>query len=157
CETWKGGGPSLCRGHFTTRVIAKCFHFLKVDCMEGRSGGVAMADKPRYSIIVCKGGGLITDTRLLVEHWRPGADLREFVKRVLHENLLGRYTAYRSKNILNRVFARRYLRPNPRPATILKTIVASGLAHRVFTELIFLFSCRSDPLLYDFTVQEYWP
>jgi hypothetical protein len=43
------------------------------------------------------------------------------------------------------------------PFCILKKILSSSLAGRVYTEMLFLFTARKDPLVYEFTVREYWP
>jgi hypothetical protein len=40
---------------------------------------------------------------------------------------------------------------------VLKKVLEFGLPGRTFTELLFLYSCRNDPLVYDFTVREFWP
>ncbi len=110
----------------------------------------------RYSIAICKGAGLVSETRHLIEHWRPGEDVETFVRRVQEEDLLGRSTAYRSRDIARRVFARRFLRPPARPARLLKSVIDHHLFQKTFTELLFLFACQADALLYDFTLWGYW-
>jgi hypothetical protein len=110
----------------------------------------------RYTIAICKGAGLVGETHQLIKHWRPGEEVKAFVQRVQEEDLLGRYTAYRARDIARRVFARRFLIPSDRPARMLKRIVDSGLPRKTFTEVLFLFACRADALLYDFTIQCYW-
>jgi hypothetical protein len=106
----------------------------------------------RYSIAICKGAGLVNETRQLLEHWRPGEAVETFVRRVQEEDLLGRSTAYRSRDIARRVFARRFLRPTDYPARLLKNVLDYHLPQKTFTELLFLFACRADALLYDFTL-----
>ena len=59
--------------------------------------------------------------------------------------------------MVRRVFAPRYLKPTDKPARTLQKILSSGLPGRVFTELLFLYTARQDPLVYDFTIREYWP
>src|SRR5207245_5124727 len=110
----------------------------------------------RYSIAICKGAGLVSETRHLIEHWWPGENVDTFVRRVQEEDLLGRYTAYRSRDIARRVFARRFLLPTDRPAWMLKRIADRRLPPKIFTEMLFLFACRTDALLYDFTCWGYW-
>jgi Putative inner membrane protein (DUF1819) len=113
--------------------------------------------KRKYSVAISKGAGLIEETRCLLEHWRPGEPLDGFTCRVQEEGLLGNSTAYRTRDIVRRVFAPRYLRPSDKPARILKRMLSSGLSGRIFTELLFVFTARQDPLVYDFTIREYWP
>ena len=68
----------------------------------------------RYTIAICKGSALVDETRQLVKHWKPGEGVQAFVQRVQEEDLLGRYTAYRARDIARRVFARRFLIPSDR-------------------------------------------
>lgn len=110
-----------------------------------------------YSTAISKGAGMIEETRRLLEHWCPEESLDDFARRVQAEGLLGNATAYRTRDVVRRVFAPRFLRPTDKPARILQQLVLSGLPNRVFTELLFVFTARQDPLVYDFTVREYWP
>ncbi len=100
---------------------------------------------------------MIEETRRILRHWTPGESLNELTRRVQDEGLLGNATASRTRDIVRRIFALRYLRPTDKPARILQRILFSGLPGRGFTELLFLFTARRDRLIYDFTVREYWP
>jgi BrxA len=100
---------------------------------------------------------MIEETRRLLQHWRSGDPLDDFTRRVQQEGLLGNSTAYRTRDAVTRVFAPRFLRPTDKPARILQKVLSSGLPGRTFTELLFVFTARQDPLVRDFTVREYWP
>jgi len=53
-------------------------------------------------------GTLLEETRVLLRAWKPPEPSNEFSQRVLREDLLGRMTAYRARDIVRRVvFARR--------------------------------------------------
>ena len=119
--------------------------------------GIKKGTERKYSIIICKGAGMIEETRLLLEHWQPGETLDGFTQRVHVKGLLGKSTAYRTRDIVRRVFALRFLRPSDKPARILQHLLSSGMRGRVFAELLLVFAARKDPLIYDFTVREYWP
>ena len=110
-----------------------------------------------YSTAISKGAGMIEETRRLLEQWRPDEPLADFTRRVQEDGLLGNATAYRTRDLVRRVFAPRFLRPSDKPARMLRQVSASGLPRRVFTELLFVFAARRDPLVYDFTIREYWP
>ena len=103
---------------------------------------------------------LATHGQRLTEELRPALGDRDALIEPLcalaAEDLLGRYTAYRARDVVRRVFARRFLIPSDRPARMLKGIVDRGLPRKTFTEMLFLFACRADDLLYDFTIQSYW-
>lgn len=100
---------------------------------------------------------MIEETRCLLDSWRPREPLDDFARRVQEQGLLGNATAYRTRDLVRRVFAPRFLRPTDMPARILQRVLSSGLPRRVFTELLFVFAARQDPLVYDFTMREYWP
>jgi hypothetical protein len=115
-------------------------------------------ETPRqYSTAISKGAGMIEEVRRLLEHWRPEEPLDRFTQRVQDEGLLGNSTAYRTRDVVTRVFAPRLLRPTDKPARILQRVLSSGISARVFTELLFVFTARQDPLVYDFTTRVYWP
>ena len=111
----------------------------------------------QYTTAISKGAGMIEETRCLLEHWMSGESLDGFVSRVQGQGLLGNATAYRTRDVVRRVFTPRYLKPTDKPARILQCVLTSALPGRVFTELLFLFTARQDPLVYDFTIREYWP
>ena len=113
--------------------------------------------KRQYTAAISKGAGMIEETRRLLEHWRPGEPLDDFTQRVQEDGLLGNSTAYRTRDVVRRVFAPRFLRPTDKPARILQRVLSSGLPAWVFTELLFVFAARQDLLVYDFTIREYWP
>jgi len=111
----------------------------------------------RYTIALCKGAGLVNETQTLLQNWIPDEDLHVFVDRVLQNDLLGRATAYRTKDIVRRVFARRFLSPTDLPARRLRRIIDKGLPRKMFTEILFIYAARADHLLYDFTTERFWP
>jgi len=111
----------------------------------------------RYSTAISKGAGMIEETRRLLEHWRPGEPPDDFARRVQTEGLLGNATAYRTRDVVTRVFAPRFLRPTDKPARLLQKVMRAGLPRRVFTESLFVYTARWDPLVYDFTAREFWP
>jgi hypothetical protein len=119
------------------------------------------ADEPgqvrQYTTAIAKGAAMVEETKRLLGHWRPEEQLDDFARRVQRKGLLGNATAYRTRDLVRRVFAPRYLRPTDKPARILRRVLSSGMPGRVFTELLFVFTARQDPLVYDFTIREYWP
>jgi hypothetical protein len=76
---------------------------------------------------------------------------------VLRDDVLGRATAHRVKDIVHRVFARRFLIPNIAPAEHLKTFIGRDHSGRVFSDICVLYAARNDDLLRDIIVRLYWP
>jgi len=116
-----------------------------------------VAKERKYTISLCKGAALLTETRILLEHWSPSESLDSFAARVQDEGILGNATAYRVRDIVRRVFAPRFLRPTIQPAIILKTILGHRLPYSVFREMVFVNAARNDALIHDFTTEEFWP
>jgi hypothetical protein len=111
----------------------------------------------RYTIAICKGSALLGETKALLRAWRPGEPLTSFTNRVLREDVLGKATAHRVKDIVRRVFARRFLVPNSAPAEHLKMLARHGQGGRVFSDSCLLYAARHDHLLRDVIVRLYWP
>src|SRR6266704_5028852 len=83
----------------------------------------------------------------LLRAWRPGESIADFRDRVLREDLLGRMTTYRASDIVKRVFAWRYLRPDAGPALALKLLLERGQSGQLFSDLCLLYAARNDKLL----------
>ncbi|SHF72959.1 Putative inner membrane protein [Desulfacinum infernum DSM 9756] len=121
------------------------------------SAVMSAENKTKYSTAISKGAGMIEETRRLLQYWSPDEPLEEFTRKVQKSGLLGNATAYRTRDVVRRVFAPRLLKPTDKPARVLKKVLDARLPGRVFTELLFVYTARNDPLVYDFTVREYWP
>jgi Putative inner membrane protein (DUF1819) len=117
----------------------------------------SIAPSSRYTIAICKGSALLSETKALLRTWRPGEPVNSFADRVLHENVLGKATAYRVKDIVRRVFARRFLSPNSAAAEHLKTFIRRDQLGQLFSDVCLLYAARHDDLLRDITVDLYWP
>ena len=116
-----------------------------------------MTEKRKYSVSICKGAALLDETRALLEHWNQGESAESFANRAQKEGVLGNATAYRSRDIIRRVFLPRFFKPDDKPAYLLRSILNYRMPYAVFRELILLFAARNDPLIYDFIVREFWP
>jgi hypothetical protein len=117
----------------------------------------ATTPAPKYTTAISKGAGMIAETRILLRNWSPSDTPDTLERKAQEQDLLGNATSYRTKDVVRRVFIPRFTRPDDKPARILKHILASGLPDRVFTEMLFVFMARRDPLVYDFVTQEFWP
>ena len=111
----------------------------------------------RYTIAICKGSALLEETKTLLRAWSATESPKQFSERVLREDLLGRMTAYRARDIVIRVFAKRYLRPSQAPAMLLKRLLERNHSRQLFSDLCFLYAARADDLIRDTVTQLYWP
>lgn len=112
--------------------------------------------KVTYTQALAKGGALLPETRALLQAWQPDEPYAVFAERVLREDVLGRATAHRVKDIL-RVFNRRYLVPSDVPARRLKRLISFPATRQMFSDLVFFYTAQQDDLLRDFTISRYWP
>lgn len=107
----------------------------------------------RYTNTISKGSALLTEMLALFQAWTPQTSLDDFEKQVLESGLLGTATAQRNRDLVRRVFARRFLRQQPPAAIYVKQL--AGKDRRLFSDLCLLYSARADTLLYDLITNLY--
>lgn len=112
--------------------------------------------KMLYTQALGKGRALIPEMRTLLEVWAPGESEESLAERVLRVDVLGKATARRVLDVV-RVFGRRLLTPTDAPARHLKHLGAPTVPRQVFGDVLFFYVARQDALLWDFTLQRYWP
>ena len=102
-----------------------------------------------YTIRISKGAALIPETRSLLREWTASEDAAQLAKRVLESDLLGKATARRVRDIVQRCFGPRYLAPARCPAQHLKTLVETRPSGDWFRDLCLLYTARADRLIRD--------
>lgn len=112
---------------------------------------------PPYTIAICKGSALLEETRALLRAWQQGEPLKGFDDRVLREDTLGKTTAYRARDIVRRVFARRYLQPDDQVARHLKHLLEVLPYGAWFSDVCLLYAARADQALREVITDFYWP
>jgi len=110
-----------------------------------------------YTTELSKGQGAIAETLALLEHWTPGMTAEELTRVTVEEGLLSRATANRAWDLASRVFARRLLADEGKPAARLRHLVDAGADRDVVRQLLFVFTTRAHPILRDFVIDVYWP
>jgi hypothetical protein len=106
---------------------------------------------------ISKGSAFLEETRALLRAWQPGESRNDFCDRVLREDLLGRMTAYRARDIVRRVFARRHLRPDGKTALLLKRLLEGRPPGQLFSDLCLLYASGNDDLIRDAVTHLCWP
>ena len=114
------------------------------------------ATRAKYTQLLPKGAALLAETRALLLAWNPGESGSILAQRVTQEDILGKHTARRSRDIVKEVFAQRFLQPTDQPARHLKQFVEAEWKGQVYSDLVFYYAARRDKLLWDFTVSQYW-
>jgi len=106
---------------------------------------------PQYTSKIIKAGALLADTKTLLSHWDVQASIRENLDRMRRENVFGKASRSRVKNILA-IFRQRYLKEE----AVAKALVA--LVNRRFPfasldRLLYFHSARADRLLHDIVTE----
>jgi len=104
-----------------------------------------------------KGTPSLDEIETLLLNWRPGESPSDFAERVRQEGILTKRTARRVRDIVLELFRPWFLKPDDRAARRLKAFIEMSGNRRALNELIFLYKARSEAVLYDFTLERFWP
>jgi hypothetical protein len=110
---------------------------------------------PPYTSKIIKAGALLADTKTLLSHWDVRASIRENLDRLHRENVFGKASRSRVKNILA-IFRQRYLREES-VATALVTLVNHRFPASSLDRLFYFHSARADYLLHDMVTEVLLP
>jgi Putative inner membrane protein (DUF1819) len=106
---------------------------------------------PPYTSKIIKAGALLADTKTLLSHWDVRASIRENLDRMRQENVFGKASRSRVKNILA-IFKQRYLREEP-VARALVALVNHRFPATSLDRLLYFYSARADSLLHDMVTE----
>ena len=110
-----------------------------------------------YNVHLAKGQGMIPETVVLLNLWQPGVSAQELRNNVVANGLLPKATAYRTSDIVTRVFAPRYIGDDGTPAKWLKALVNRGWQGDRLSQLFLIYTARANLILRDFINEVYWP
>lgn len=113
------------------------------------------AQRGLYTTQLQAGLGLVSETKDLLELWRPGLSPAQLHQLALQSGRFPQVTARRLRNIVSECFAPRYLVSDGAPAKHLKRLsaVSSGAE---LVQLMLIFTARANPILGDFIRSVYW-
>ncbi len=116
-----------------------------------------MLNNGRYTTQLQAGLGLINETKTLLELWNSSMTVNELYQHSLDSGRFPNVTARRIRNIVVECFAPRYLAVTNGliPALHLKKLVPK-ITSAELIQLMYLFTCRANPILGDFIRQVYW-
>jgi Putative inner membrane protein (DUF1819) len=100
-----------------------------------------------YSSRIIKAGALIGDTKVLLTHWDITASVVENIKRVRQDNVFGKATRSRVKDILA-IFRQRYL-VEESVTRALVILTQRKFPTAALDRLLYFHSARADQLLHD--------
>src|SRR5699024_1853281 len=114
-----------------------------------------MTATPMYDTNLAMGLGLIDETRVLLDAWAPPMSAEQLYQSVRETGELSQVSARRLRNIVVRCFSKRYLASKDQPASTLKRLI-TWLTSAQAAQLLFLYTCRANPVLADFVREVYW-
>jgi len=110
----------------------------------------------KYTTALTQGQGLIEETIILLEAWRPGMTTKELTSFSIENGILAKATARRVRNIIGEQFGPRYLLDDGKPAFQLKLLLDRGFSSTDLKQLFLIYTARANPILHDFISSVYW-
>lgn len=114
-----------------------------------------MGNGMNYTTQLQAGLGLIDETKILLKLWETGLSVQQLYQKALDTGRFPTVTARRLRNIVAEAFAPRYMVEDGKPANLLKQILSRNPDADI-SQLMFLYTCRANPILADFVRQIYW-
>jgi hypothetical protein len=120
----------------------------KIEDAPRRKGAITT---PLYSSKIIKAGALLPDTKAFLSAWNPELSVSENLQRVRRQNLLGKASRSRLKDILA-IFRQRYLAEET-VALALAIIVKHQSNSNTLDRILYFHSARADLLLRDVVIE----
>jgi hypothetical protein len=109
-----------------------------------------------YTTQLQAGLGLVPETMRLLALWQPPhMSGQALLRNALASGEFPKVSARRLRNIVIEAFVPRYLVDEATPARLLKVLIGRVPAAD-FRQLLFLYTCRANPILADFVCEIYW-
>src|SRR5260370_927310 len=112
-----------------------------------RNGRDQAGVAPPYASKIIKAGALLADTKALLAHWDLDRPAQENLRRIQHDNLFGKTSRSRVRDILA-IFRQRYL-TEPSVTRALVVFVTNRLAAASLDRILYFHAAQADLLLHD--------
>lgn len=114
-----------------------------------------MEKEEKYTARLQAGLGMIDESLLLLDLWKPGMTAAELFRSALASGLFPSVTARRLRNLVAECFAPRFLEDNGHNAE-LAVLARPRLGRDAISQLFLVFACRANIILRDFLRTVYW-
>jgi hypothetical protein len=104
----------------------------------------------KYNSDLLKGTGLVQETLLLLDIYKPGIPKKEFIEGVIDSNVLVKNHNNRIKDIIEHVFYRRYVNYSEESVLALKSLREKHIGLEILIQLLMVYTCRKNLILFDF-------
>ena len=109
-----------------------------------------------YTTQLQAGLGMIAETEVLLDIWRPGMNASQLNKEALASGEFPTMSARRLRNFVAECFAPRYLQNGASAANTLQQ-ARNRFEKRELVQLMYIYTCRANDVLADFVREVYWP
>jgi hypothetical protein len=110
----------------------------------------------KYDTNLLKGTGLIEETLILLEAYEKGLSKKKFYDKVFELDLLSKSTENRAKDIVKKVFFRRFWEDEMEIPHFLKMLRRNFISIDILRQIILIYTCRANPILGDFIKEVYF-
>jgi len=108
-----------------------------------------------YTTRLQKAGAAIEDTRILLRNWNDAIPVDQLTERLVSENVLGKASRMRVKDVITRIYIPRFVHGEPKDAwRYLQTLEVGAADSTTMASLLYYHTARSERILYDFMVEE---
>lgn len=123
-----------------------------------KANPVGVDNSRTYTTRLQKAGAAIDDSRLLVRAWSDALKEDQIIQELVSENILGKTSRMRTKDVIRRVFIPRFVSGEPKNAwRYLQVLEKAGTDSETINALLYYHTAKSEGILYDFVVQEVFP
>ncbi len=112
--------------------------------------------RKRYTTQLQAGLGMIDETRVLLDLWKPGMSANQLRQESLESGRFPGVSARRLQNLVTECFAPRLLSNNGRTAEYLKNLLPT-MTTRDLEQILLIYTCRANAILKDFICEVFWP
>lgn len=109
-----------------------------------------------YTTQLQAGLGMVDETKVLLDLWRPGLSSGQLRQTVLESGRFPGVSARRIANLVTECFAPRLLVKKGKPAEYIKSLL-SAISARELRQILLVYTCRANKILEDFIIEVFWP
>ena len=100
-------------------------------------------------------GAMIQESRILIEHYQPELDKKEWMNHIIQNNILGKSSRAWAKELVNGVFFPRFIDGLiPDVWKDLKLLLLNNIPTTVINSLFYYLTVKSDEFIYDYVINE---
>lgn len=105
----------------------------------------------KYNSNIIKTPALLSDAKLFLSQWDPQLSTEKNIENAIEFNILGKTSRDFGKNII-KVFKKRFIFGDEQDEA-LRLLIKSSIDSKIVDRILYYYTARSDPLLYDFVTE----